>query len=72
MFHPAVEYGTCSPTGEHRDVHCINGAVKYLPSYYLYDYILEYRKVTERKCDLSEEPLLRTRRSPAKGGDVEA
>ena len=35
---PAVEYGTCSPTGEHRDIHLLNGAVKYLPLYYLYDY----------------------------------
>ena len=42
MFHlemiPAVEYGTCSPTGEHRDIHLLNGAVKRLPPYYLYDY----------------------------------
>ena len=42
MFHlemiPAVEYGTCSPTGEHRDIHLLNGAVKYLPLNYLYDY----------------------------------
>ena len=35
---PKCDDGTCSPAGEHRDVHCINGAVKYLPSYYLYDY----------------------------------
>ena len=27
-----------SSTGEHRDIHLLNGAVKYLPLYYLYDY----------------------------------
>jgi len=32
---PAAKYGTCSPAGEHRDIHLLNGAVKYLPSYYL-------------------------------------
>ena len=52
---PAVEYGTCSPTGEHRDIHLLNGAVKYLPSYYLYDYnSCEYRKVYRMKMHLSE------------------
>jgi len=30
--------GSCSPTGEHRDIHLLNGAVKYLPLNYLYDY----------------------------------
>ena len=32
------DIGTCSPTGEHRDIHLLNGAVKYLPLNYLYDY----------------------------------
>ena len=35
---PAAKHGTCSPVGEHRDIHLLNGAVKCLPSYYLYDY----------------------------------
>lgn len=35
---PTCHWQLLSHRGEHRDIHLLNGAVKYLPLIYLYDY----------------------------------